>query len=107
MQIDTSARLRCQTPIMAELPVDGVFETVRGAVPDAHVERAAAVHSGDDDNVWWIWTGPVRMADAKRSVQVDTHDGGAPSFLIEGDLSGQRAETSSVAEAAALIVEWL
>jgi hypothetical protein len=107
MQNGTSARSRCQTQIMAELPVDGVFETVRGAVPDAHVERLTVVHPGDDDNVWWIWTGPVRLADAKGSVQIDTHVGGAPPFLIEGDLPGQQVETSSVDEAAALIVGWL
>ncbi|MDQ3643706.1 MAG: hypothetical protein M3450_20125 [Actinomycetota bacterium] len=65
------------------------------------IERLAVKYPADDDNLWLITAGP------EREVQIGSHPGGRPPFLIEGDLPDQRHETSEVAKAVDCIVAWL
>ena len=89
------------------MPIELVFRRVRDAVAGVRIERLTVTHAADDDNVWWVWTGTGREADADRSVQIDTHPGGTPPFLLEGSTPGQRLESSDATEATAAILKWL
>jgi hypothetical protein len=40
-------------------------------------------------------------------IQIETHPGGQPPFLIEGPKGEQALETSDLTEASATIVAWL
>src|SRR5690242_5330853 len=91
---------------MPSTPVEQVFSLVRESDAGVNVERLTVSHPGDDDNVWWLWTGPEQRPAGQRSVQIDTGPGGAPPFLVEGDDPDQRLETSDAAVAADAIIRW-
>jgi hypothetical protein len=80
-------------------PVDEVFARIRTVVPRLVVERLEVMHPSDDDNVYFL--GDEHGLDR---IQVDTHPGGRPPFLIEAT---ERFETSDAAEAAAAVTSWL
>ncbi|MDQ3641346.1 MAG: hypothetical protein M3450_07760, partial [Actinomycetota bacterium] len=81
--------------------VETVFALLRQCLPSVSIVRLAVKYPADDDNLWFI------RADGRREVQIGSHPGGRPPFLIEGDLPDQRHETSEVAEAVDSIVAWL
>ena len=80
-------------------PLDEVLQRVRAAVPGLIVERFAASHPGDDDNVYLLGN-----ASGRDLVQLDTHPGGQPTFSIE---AADRAEATDVTTAAAMIIQGL
>jgi hypothetical protein len=85
-------------------PVDEVFEYVLTRRGDVEIARMVVALPPDDDNLWYFTV----AADAPHSsVQIGTHDGGRPPFLVEGDGTGQRLTTSNITEAAQTIVDWL
>lgn len=79
--------------------MDALFDDLRRRHPDLLVERLAATHAGDDDNVYFL-------SDAKGldRVQLDTGPHGQPPFLIEAE---DRLETSEPTTAAVVISAWL
>jgi hypothetical protein len=85
-------------------PVDAVFSALEARFPDIVIERLQVSHpDADDDNLWFIRT----HTDAAVAVQIETHPGGEPPFLVEGDDAGQRVETSSAGEAITVATGWL
>jgi hypothetical protein len=84
-----------------EQSVEAVFAQLRKRLPSVSIDQLAVKHPADDDNLWFI------KAEAHCEVQIGSHPGGRPPFLIEGNMPGQRQETSEVAEAVDLIVGWL
>jgi hypothetical protein len=80
--------------------VGQVLGMVRSLLPAVRIERLQSKYPTDDDNVWFIKSDETE-------VQIDTHPDGRPPFVIEGDLPGQRRETSGVSEAVELILGWL
>jgi hypothetical protein len=85
--------------------VDDVLSGVRARLPDVRIERLQVSHPADDDNLWSTAHGG--SASRFSPVQIETHTGGLPPFLIEGDGAGQRYETSGADEAVDVILEWL
>lgn len=84
-----------------EQSVEAVFAELRRRLPSIRIDQLAVKHPADDDNLWFI------KAEVDREVQLDSHPGGRPPFLIEGDLPGQRQEATEVSEAVDLILRWL
>lgn len=82
-------------------PLDAVFDQLREQHPNVFVERMTVTPPTVDDNVYII--GDEQGRDR---VQVDTHEGGQPPFLIEGDVRPMD-ETSDTAEAVAIIIRHL
>lgn len=82
-------------------PVELVLAEVRRRAPSAVIEQLQVAHAADDDDLWFI-------RDSTRvEVQIGSHPGGQPPFLVEGDMAEQREETSEVHRAVELILEWL
>ena len=81
--------------------VEAVFALLRQRLPSVSIVRLAVKYPADDDNLWFIRAG------GEREVQIGSHPGGRPPFLIEGDLPDQRHWTSEVAETVDFIVAWL
>jgi hypothetical protein len=67
-------------------PLDDILASVRSWFPSAILTRLIGTHPADDDNVFWVRVG-------SREVQIDTHEGGLPPFVMEGDEEGPRLET--------------
>jgi hypothetical protein len=67
-------------------PLDAILRSVQARFPDATVSRMVGTHPADDDNVFWVNRTGVE-------VQIDTGDGGAPPFTVEGDGPGTRLDT--------------
>jgi hypothetical protein len=89
--------------VIANPPVtiDRVLDELRARVPDVRIERLKVKWPADDDNLWFIGSGPFP------DVQIGSHPDGLPPFLIEGKGTGERRETSDVADAVDVIVRWL
>jgi hypothetical protein len=82
-----------------EPAVEQVLGAVRSRLPSVRIERLQVKHPGDDDNLWFITSNETE-------IQIETHPGGCPPFLIEGGLPDQRRKTSDVSEAVELILGW-
>ena len=72
--------------------LDDILRSVRERFADAGVSRMVGTHPADDDNIFWVHR-------SGSEVQIDTGDGGAPPFTVEGDGPGTRLDTDD-AEAA-------
>ena len=51
------------------------------------MSRFVGTYPADDDNVYWVRRGPIE-------VQIDTHEAGAPPFMIESHRPGSLLTTS-------------
>jgi hypothetical protein len=92
-----------------DLPVEVVLAAIRREKPSFRIERFQATHPADDDNLWFFSEGSA--PDAAKGhvieVQIETHPGGQPPFLIESTGHDQRVTTADVEEAVAIILAWL
>jgi hypothetical protein len=77
--------------------------------PQLRIERFGATHPGEDDSLWSFSEGSaVEVAQRQAiEVQIETHPGGRPPFLIESTGHDERVTTSDVGEAIKVILEWL
>ncbi len=92
-----------------DLPIAAVLSAVRQADPSLRIDRLQVTHPADDDNLWLFSEGSAREVAKGESieVQIATHQGGQPPFLIESSGYDQRLTTSDVGEAVAVILTWL
>jgi hypothetical protein len=81
-------------------PVDDVFAALRRSFTDLHIERLAATHPADDDNVWFLTRQGKEV-----EVQIDSMPNGSPPFLLESDVDSDRA--SDAETAVEILSRWL
>jgi hypothetical protein len=91
------------------LPVEEVLAVAQRSRPSIRVERHRGTHPADDDNLWFLSEGLTRgVAEVGTIVvQIGTHPGGQPPFLIESTGHDHRVTTSDVDEAVTVILSWL
>lgn len=80
--------------------IDKVIATVKTRFPDVTVEQLKVTHPGADDDGVWCFSLP----NTKNDIQVESPTGNCP-FLVESDLSDDRAECASSEATANLVVE--
>jgi hypothetical protein len=80
-------------------PIDEVLAALAATLPGVVIERLQVTHPSDDDNLWYTRAG------GSCEVQIESHPGGEPPFLIEGDTD--RHEVHQASEAVDLIVRLL
>lgn len=73
-------------------PLDDILRSVCERFPDATVSRMVGTYPADDDNVFW-----VRRSGTE--VQIETGEGGAPPFTVEGDGPDTRLDTDDAGAA--------